>query len=104
VGDSTGKFTCYKYNGNSTIDYFIFSECLFNDILSFHVNYVIPRLSDHSNISLRLAASFTLVESKVQMTEFPCNFVWKKDSEESYKKAFQSNPQTCRKSLTTFIT
>ena len=75
VEDSTGKFTCYKHNGNNTIDYFIFSECLFNDILSFHVNDGIPRLSDHSNISLRLAASFTLVESKVQMTEFPCNFV-----------------------------
>ena len=25
------------------------------------------------------------------MTEFPCNFIWKKDSEESYKKAFQSD-------------
>ena len=51
VGDSTGKFTCYKYSGNSTSDYFIFSECLFNDILSFHFNDVIPRLSDHSKIS-----------------------------------------------------
>ena len=91
VGDSTGKFTCYMYNGNSTIDYFIFSECLFNDILSFHVNDVFPKLSDHSKISLRLAASVNLVENKVQMTEFPCNFIWKKDSEESYKKAFQSD-------------
>ena len=25
------------------------------------------------------------------MTECPCNFIWKKDSEESYKKAFQSD-------------
>lgn len=66
-------------------------ECLFNDILSFHVNLVIPRLPDHSKISLRLAASFNLVERKVQMTEFTCNFTWKKDSEESYQKAFHSD-------------
>jgi hypothetical protein len=44
-----------------------------------------------SKISLRLAASFNIVENNVQMTEFPCNFIWKKDSEESYKKAFQSD-------------
>ena len=34
-GDSLGYFICHKYNGSSTVDYGIFSECLFRDIFMY---------------------------------------------------------------------
>lgn len=90
LGDNFGKFTCYKYNGNSVVDYFIYSEDLIEDILSFKVSDVIPRLSDHSLLSLRILASFLEQESKTVMTDFPCQFMWASDSGVKFKQVIES--------------
>ena len=38
TGDSIGYFTCHKYNGSSVVDYCLVSECIFKDIIYFHVH------------------------------------------------------------------
>ena len=81
LGDSMGKFTCYKYNGNSVVDYCLLSENLYTDILSFKVEDIIPRLSDHSVISLRIVASFRPVTSDIKIKDFPRQFVWNPESD-----------------------
>ena len=53
-GDSLGYFTCHKYNGSSTVDYGIVSECLFRNIMYFHVHKAMRDLSDHCQISLSI--------------------------------------------------
>lgn len=37
LGDTTGKKTCYKYNGSSTVDYYIATANLFGDITNMNV-------------------------------------------------------------------
>ena len=69
LGDSSGKYTCYKYNGNSVVDYFIYSEDLFEDILSFRVADAIPRLSDHSLISMKMSSIYVPQDVKIEMID-----------------------------------
>ena len=49
-----GDFTCHKHNGNSSIDYCIVSEHLFNEINLFEVGNHLSDLSDHSQISCHI--------------------------------------------------
>ena len=56
-GDFMGKFTSYQLNGNSVIDYCLISEKKMQNILYFHVDDPILRLSDHSKISVRMIAN-----------------------------------------------
>ena len=57
-GDLNGKFTSYRCNGNSVIDYCLCTDEQMTNTLYFHVDDPILRLSDHSKISVRLMANF----------------------------------------------
>ena len=50
LGDLTGDLTCHKHNGNSSIEYCIVSQNLFNEINLFEVGNHLSDLSDHSKI------------------------------------------------------
>ena len=56
--DYMGKFTSYQYNGNSVIDHCIMSEEQISNIIYFHVDDPVLRLSDHSKISVKIIANF----------------------------------------------
>jgi exonuclease III len=52
LGDTAGKLTCYKWNGNSTVDYGIAHYSLFRYIQYFKVHDFLEALSDHCRISM----------------------------------------------------
>ena len=56
VGDSIGYFTCFKYNGQSVIDYAVVSPTLFDSVLYSTVSDFTP-FSDHCMVSFRLLLS-----------------------------------------------
>ena len=88
-GDSLGHFTCFKYNGSSTVDYGICSEFLFPSILYFHVSPLLGDLADHCQISLGLKVNqlFLAPQNKVLLTELPPRFKWCADSTYDFQLA-----------------
>ena len=58
LGDILGEYTCYKWNGQSVVDYCLVSPNIYNKVSSFKVNNFIPQLSDHCSISLTLQSDF----------------------------------------------
>ena len=58
LGDILGSFTCYKYNGQSVVDYCLASPALMNKIAQFKVHTFLPELSDHCAISAKLKTNF----------------------------------------------
>ena len=58
LGDSAGSFTCFKYNGNSVVDYFICNAEAVNQVMSMQA-LDHTHLSDHSPVSLCLWTCFT---------------------------------------------
>ena len=51
LGDSSGSYTCHKYNGSSTNDYMIASQTLVPLIHTFSVHDFLAEFSDHCIIS-----------------------------------------------------
>ena len=89
LGDSKGKFTSYQYNGNSVIDYCLLSEEQLSDVLYFHVEDPILRLSDHSKISLRIIAKFQHNKNKECPHPFPEQYKWESISPSLFCEALQ---------------
>jgi hypothetical protein len=83
-GDSMGSFTCHKYNGSSTVDYVLTSECLYESALYFHVHNLCT-LSDHCQISFCLNNLSSVGNSSdvLELGTLPDKFKW--DSTSSYK-------------------
>ena len=79
LGDSTGKYTCHKYNGSSVVDYVIADHTTFAQIRYFRVHDLVGSLSDHCKVSFGLAVSVSasmLSVDKPQLKPVPCKFVW----------------------------
>ena len=62
LGDSTGKFTCFHYNGQSTIDYIIASENLMQAITTMQVSSP-THLSDHAHVSCLLNTGHKMIKN-----------------------------------------
>ena len=54
IGDLTGKYTCYKYNGNSIVGYIMTQTTMFQKVVHFKVKPVTLWL-DHCEIQAELA-------------------------------------------------
>ena len=54
----SGKLTCYKWNGSSTVDYGIVQRNIFNNVDFFKVHNLEGHVSDHCPISLGLKCRF----------------------------------------------
>ena len=54
IGDILGEYTCYKWNGKSTVDYCMVSPRLYPQIQHFFVEKLNPILSDHCPIVAKL--------------------------------------------------
>ena len=46
TGDPFGNFTCFKWNGNSVVDYVISSDSIFDQISTLKIGNYMPLLSD----------------------------------------------------------
>ena len=89
-GDTQGMFTSYKYNGNSVVDYMMASENLLSQVLYFNVGLNRPRLSDHSKISCKIMANYSIQCKSSNLLPFPAKYKWTETSSESFKDALCS--------------
>ena len=87
LGDLSGKFTCFQYNGNSVVDYCLISNTFTRNILYFHVH--IPLLSDHAKLSCQIFADFkeTNCIVKDDCIELPLSYLWNSESPTLFKYA-----------------
>ena len=62
TGDSIGYFTCHKYNGSSVVNYCLVGECIFKDIIYFHVQQNLSDLSVVLDLACRPVCKMVLGE------------------------------------------
>ena len=89
-GDTQGMFTSYKYTGSSVVDYMITSESLLSQILYFNVSLNKPRLSDHSKISCKIMANYSMQCKSNNVLPFHVKYKWTETSSQSFKDALCS--------------
>lgn len=95
-GDSFGRFTYYSRNGDSTVDYIITDQFLFNSVKYFTVDNE-TFLSDHSPIAtwIQLSMPFLPENNTSQLNTnylkpISPQFVWTQESVEPFLKAMHS--------------
>ena len=54
LGDILGSYTCYKNNGQSTVDFCCVSPNIWSIVSTFVINELYPDLSDHCSITMTL--------------------------------------------------
>lgn len=102
-GDLQGKFTCYTYNGCSTVDYAVASIDLIRTISTFKVHELTP-LSDHCPISCTLLTCFKNTEKyihKPKLDPLPGKFIWNEEAINNYTTNIQS--QSVKQKLNDFL-
>ena len=91
IGDSCGDKTCYKYNGSSVVDYFITTETLFDDIISFKVENQ-TWYSDHSPISTVFRVARSLHSEIIEENLEPFyKYVWSEEGGNKYCDLLRSD-------------
>ena len=95
LGDILGEFTCYKWNGQSVVDYCLVSPTIYDRISSFKVNTFIPHLSDHCSVSLTLLSDFCSTPQPTDilssLLEKPKKLNWSKKIESNFEAIIQSS-------------
>ena len=91
LGDSMGKRTCHKWNGSSTVDYFVASSWA-NDLVNSLRVLDLNSYSDHCPLVLNITthrpfiASFHLPE----LLKMPARYKWDKNSPEDFNNILNS--------------
>ena len=92
MGDITGQFTSFHYNGSAVVDYCIVKYELFHTILYFTVLDA-SHLSDHAAIRVYVDGSVKQHDEINQCSRkyviFPKGYRWE-ESDEVYKNVFES--------------
>ena len=96
VGDSQGKYTCYKWNGNSVVDYMAASSDLVHQVKQFVVE---PHtlFSDHNPIKLQLWSTRSIPPTPVDTTnstDAPLRYRITPDAINSFKNSLRE-PSIC---------
>ena len=93
LGDILGSFTCYKYNGQSVVDYCLASPTLMNKIAQFEVHAFLPTLSDHCAISAKLETNFLKKrkEDDYEYLKKPEKIKWNKTIERNFIETLESD-------------
>ena len=86
LGDIFGSPTCFKWNGCSTVDYFLVFSSLKPIIRSLSIA-PLTNLSDHAHVmlSVNLHPSMSSVQAPPSFDEAPKRFRWGNDSADSFK-------------------
>ena len=93
LGDTLGSYTCYKWNGNSTVDYCLASPGVYNKISSFQVDTWLPHLSDHCPILICLKTDIDLLFLEENDCEFNAKSLkieWDKNIRDRFENIIQS--------------
>ena len=94
LGDSSGNYTCYNWNGNSVVDYFICSQGILPLIRSLHVEkHTI--YSDHNPVVLSMwsvSIPYTNTSNQTKFNYAPYRYKINEDSLNSFKEALQESP------------
>ena len=98
TGDPFGNFTCFKWNGNSVLDYVISSDSIFDQISTLKIGDYTPLLSDHSSLLFDLEIKQHLpIERPLSPSESaPPKFIWSEESIENYTTALRSKETTIK--------
>ena len=94
IGDSTGNLTCHKYNGSSTVDYFIADVNLFSHVRYMRVHDWTPCLSDHCPVSICLDTFMiyqTPTENVSHKPKAPSKAKWDPIKEHIFQTQLQSS-------------
>ena len=94
LGDVLGNFTCFKWNGQSSVDYCLASPNVYNNIGSFQVHSLLPHLSDHCSISITISTDIHHNISKDKthlLLPKPKKVVWSKQIHENFENLIQSS-------------
>ena len=96
VGDIVGEYTCYKWNGQSVVDYCLASPGVYNKISSYQVHDFIPQLSDHCPISLKLETevheiSLSNYAKSQELLQNPKKLNWSLKIKDNFEAIIQSN-------------
>ena len=95
LGDILGEYTCYKWNGQSVVDYCLVSPNIYDQISSFKVHTFIPQLSDHCSVSLTLQSDFYCTPQPTHnisnLLEKPRKLNWSKKIESNFENILQSS-------------
>ena len=95
LGDILGSFTCYKYNGQSVVDYCLASPTLMNKIAQFKVHTFLPTFSDHCAISLKLSTNLLTISINnscdYEYIKKPIKLNWNKTLEQNFIGTLESN-------------
>ena len=103
LGDIMGEYTCYKWNGQSVVDYCLASPGIYDKITSFTVHDFIPQLSDHCSVSLIISTDFSChpqASNNMNLLEKPVKLNWSKKIEVNFENIIQSSD--AQKFLTNF--
>ena len=89
-GDLSGQYTCFKYNGQSTIDYAIVNEDIFTHVKFFTVSP--PRFSScHSPISFALRLNNMRTHEKVEnLHALPVSLKWNSIVRDKFQQVIRS--------------
>ena len=94
TGDPFGSYTCFKWNGNSVVDYLVTSHILFKNISSFRVGEFLPWLSDHCpiyyTIELHNKLNTTNSSTKTSKIKAPKQFVWSMEGKQKFHNLINS--------------
>ena len=95
LGDIQGSYTCFKWNGQSVVDYCLASPGLLNKIAAFEVQTFLPILSDHCSISAKLKTNLSLdkthQETNYNFLQKPGSINWDKTAEQTFRNILQSD-------------
>ena len=94
IGDTTGRFTCHKYNGSSVVDLCICDSHLYNSVSSFKV-LPHPWFSDHcpiiTTISTKKLNKLTNEWDTSKLTDAPDKYYWDEEGLTKYKNKLNNN-------------
>ena len=93
IGDILGEYTCYKWNGKSTVDYCMVSPRLYPQIQHFFVEKLNPTLSDHCSIVAKLRTKFIaqrFVSSNYEFQEKPVKIRWDGQIAQKFENMLQT--------------
>ena len=94
LGYILGDYTCYKWNGQSVVDYCLASPGVYTKIVAFKVHNLLPNLSDHCSTSIKLETNFylnSLPETDYNLLEKPRKLNWSKSIQANFENIIQSS-------------
>ena len=93
LGDILGGYTCYTYNGQSSVDYCMASPKLFDKIKTFSVGLIQPTMSDHCPITatIEVQTSCQTQSNEYLFIDRPKKIPWDKDIAFRFENLLQTN-------------